>query len=229
MVQPTLPCGLKVDTFNRQAWLGIVPFFVDGVRPILCPPLPKLSSFLECNVRTYVYDSQGRPGVWFYSLDANHWVAVKLARAWFHLAYFHAEISASVAAGHEIDYSVLRRGTVDGSRFVYRPTGVGRVAPSGSQEFFLLERYRIFSQDETGHLFTARVAHAPYYVSPVDVPMYDDRLLRLAGFEANGRAPDALHLASEVDVEVFPPERVAEKVPEFVGEAEALGEQPSPA
>jgi uncharacterized protein len=35
----------------------------------------------------YVYDAQGRPGVWFYSLDANQWLAVKVARSCFHLPH----------------------------------------------------------------------------------------------------------------------------------------------
>src|SRR5437660_634498 len=68
-IQRTLPPGLQVDTFAGKAYLGIIPFFMQNVHPILVPPLAWLSDFLELNVRTYVFDENGVPGIWFYSLD----------------------------------------------------------------------------------------------------------------------------------------------------------------
>jgi uncharacterized protein YqjF (DUF2071 family) len=229
-VQQTLPPGLTVDTTGGRAWLGVVPFFMRGVRPALCPPLPRLSYFLECNVRTYVFDAQGRPGVWFYSLDANSWLAVKVARGWYALPYFHAEMAATVASSNgAVDYSVRRRGAASESRFCYRALDEGREAPPGSLEFFLIERYRLYAQDKTGQLYTSRVAHAPYRISAADVPVWDDRLLRLAGFDAAGRPPDHICAASRVDVEVFKPERVEEVTAELAVEDGSLGEQAMPA
>ncbi len=80
-LQATLPPGLTVDTFEGNAWLGVVPFFMCGVRPSLHPPVPLLSNFLALNVRTFVRDSEGKPGVWFYSLDCNQPVAVSVVSA----------------------------------------------------------------------------------------------------------------------------------------------------
>ena len=76
LIQKRLPPGLHVDTFDGQAWLGVVPFFMQRVRPIGLPPVPWLSWFLELNVRTYVHDDAGNPGVWFFSLDCDQPVAV---------------------------------------------------------------------------------------------------------------------------------------------------------
>ena len=76
LVQMTLPEGLLVDTFEGHAWLGIVPFFMRGVRPAGFISIPGISNFLELNLRTYVRDVFGRPGIWFYSLDANQILAV---------------------------------------------------------------------------------------------------------------------------------------------------------
>jgi uncharacterized protein len=70
-VQATLPAGLFVDTYHDQAYVGIVPFFMERVRPVYLPPVPWLSWFLELNVRTYVRDASGTPGVWFYSLSGG--------------------------------------------------------------------------------------------------------------------------------------------------------------
>ena len=88
VVQRTLPPGLTVDTFDGAAYIGLVPFYMRRIRPRFLPPVPGLSWFLEVNVRTYVIDHNGVPGVWFYSLDANQWFAVKIARRFFKLPYF---------------------------------------------------------------------------------------------------------------------------------------------
>ena len=78
-VQASLPGGLYVDTFAGAAYLGIVPFAMERVRPAWLPALPWVAWFLELNVRTYVHDAMGRPGVWFYSLDCNRALAVAIA------------------------------------------------------------------------------------------------------------------------------------------------------
>lgn len=240
VVQRTLPPGLAVDTFDGKAWLGVVPFFMRGVRPPYFPPVPGISNFLGLNVRTYVYDAQGRPGVWFYSLDANLWLAVELARAWWHLPYQHAEMSAPVEADGTVDYAVRRQSAERESNFRYRAAGGGRKSAVGSQEFFLIERYRFFAHDaERGRLFTGRVAHAPYRVSSAEVPVWDDAPLEMAGFNPaarksvlatpRGRAPDHVCAAEEVDVEVFAPECVAQPARMIVAPAGALGEGALPA
>ncbi len=79
-----LPDGLTLDTRDGQAWIGVVPFLMSSVAPRCCPAVPGLSRFLELNVRTYVI-RDGKPGVWFFSLDAENPIAVRLARATFNL------------------------------------------------------------------------------------------------------------------------------------------------
>ena len=71
LIQEKLPEGLYVDVFGGQAWIGVVPFYMERIRPVGMPPVPGISWFLELNVRTYVHDSKGRAGVWFFSLDCN--------------------------------------------------------------------------------------------------------------------------------------------------------------
>src|SRR5438105_3699987 len=68
-IQRTLPPGLFVDTYDGAAWVGVVPFFMRNIRPWWLPCIPGLSNFMELNLRTYVYDAAGTPGVWFYALD----------------------------------------------------------------------------------------------------------------------------------------------------------------
>ena len=65
-IQVTLPEGLFVDTFGGKAYLGVVPFFMGNIRPRFLPAVPGISDFMEMNLRTYVHDRAGMPGVWFY-------------------------------------------------------------------------------------------------------------------------------------------------------------------
>ena len=209
-VAATLPPGLEVDAFDGQAWLGVVPFRMLAIRPRFLPALPHVSFFLEANVRTYVRDAHGRPGVWFYSLDCNRRLAVAVARRFFALPYFFASITASRAADGTLDYSVARRGAASRSRFVYRGRGDAAVAQAGSLEHFLVERYRLFAWRPTSRtLLTGEVEHPPYRFEPVDLGAHDGELAALAGFPGLGPSSHALFSAG-VDVAVRRVERVAD-------------------
>lgn len=158
---PTLPPGLHLDTFQGKAYLGIVPFYMEKVRPRFLPPIPGLSWFLELNLRTYVYDEKGRPGVWFYSLDANQAIAVELARKLFHLPYQHAEMSAQIDHA-EVTFRSRRKPTQQVAEYQYCGEGTPTTATPGTLEYFLLERYLLFSTNKKGELKIGQVHHCPY-------------------------------------------------------------------
>lgn len=201
MVQATLPAGLTVETWEDRAWLAIVPFAMERVRPVGCPSVPGISDFLELNVRTYVRDANGRTGVWFYSLDCTQPLAVWAARRFFGLPYFHAWMEERVKLAG-IDYFCEREGTARLGAFRYR--GVGRPAParSGSLEAFLVERYVLFSLKQ-GRLGTAEVWHEPYEIQTVEVAAWSMAPLQLAGFELDHRPPDHAVFSPAVDVRIF--------------------------
>jgi uncharacterized protein len=201
-IQRTLPPGLYTDTFQGDAWLAIVPFFMRGIRPRFCPPVPGISDFLELNVRTYVHDEQGRPGVWFYSLDCNQSFAVWAARTFFHLPYQHAEMEARQSADW-IDYSCKRKDSSAESRFSYHITAESQEAQPGSLEFFLAERYLLFSQTPRG-LRCGQVHHAPYPLAHASVEAWDVNPLLQAGFADPKRAPDHVIGSAGVGVAVYP-------------------------
>src|ERR687894_454117 len=106
VLRPLIPSALTLDTFDGSAWLGVVPFRMSGVRPRSLPRVPWLSAFPELNVRTYV-TAEGKPGIWFFSLDAANPVAVRLARATFRLPYFDAEMSCRLK-GDGVRYRSVR-------------------------------------------------------------------------------------------------------------------------
>jgi uncharacterized protein len=201
-IQRTLPAGLQVDTFAGKGWIGIVPFFMRGIRPAGLPSLAGFSNFLELNLRTYVRDRGGRPGIWFYSLDANQPLAVWIARLSFALPYLHAAMRAEIDGG-EIAYWSARFGSDLALHYRYRPGSDLEEAEFGSLEFFLLERYRLFAHRH-GRLLTGRVYHAPYRQGKATVHELDSRLFKLHGFEIPSEPPAHAAYVARVDVSVYP-------------------------
>ena len=199
--QKRLPIGLTIDCFDGSAWIGIVPFFMSGIRPAGFPPL-MIPDFLELNLRTYVRDESGRPGIWFFSLDANQRLAVWAARILFALPYQHAAMHAS-QVGIWTDYVSARSGCEPVLNYRYRNKGAAEEVALGSLEFFLIERYRLYTF-RSGQLLAGRVYHPPYQVSRAEVARYDPRLFELERFPVPDRSPDHVCYASRVDVSVYP-------------------------
>lgn len=209
-IQATLPDGLFVDTFGGSAYLGIVPFFMRNIRPRFLPAVPGLSDFMELNLRTYVHDRAGVPGVWFYSLDANQRLAVKIARRFFHLPYEHARMKSHRPPDGRITFDSLRTGPrANGARcaFGYAP---GEDLPNpdpGSLEFFLVERYRLYSKAPSG-LQRGAVFHDPYPLCRPKRTEWDENLLAMDGFAPAGRPPDHAIMSRGVDVTIYPLEKI---------------------
>jgi uncharacterized protein YqjF (DUF2071 family) len=213
-LQALIPYGLTVDLFEGKAYIGVIPFTLTGVRPVLTPPLPWISSFHEINVRTYVHHEGRDPGVWFFSLDASSAIAVAAARAAYKLNYYSANIDFTASAGAipSIDFVSRRddpRGpTPANAHITYRPVeGPAAPAAPGTLEHFLAERYILYSEDEQRRLHRARVHHQPYPLQRAEVGTFEETLVWAAGV----RRPDNLafrHYAREVNVKVYPLESV---------------------
>lgn len=214
-LQALLPPGLTVDTFEGKAYAAVVPFTMTGVRPVLTPPLPWISHFHEVNVRTYVHHKGRDPGVWFFSLDASSSIAVAAARAAYKLNYFHARIDFNVTGEGTptIDF-VTKRDDPNGPKpanghFRYAPmAGIVTPAAPGTLEFFLIERYILYTTDAQRTLYRARVHHQPYPIQRADVLDCDETLSWAAGIRRGTEQP-LRHYASEVNVSVYPLEVVA--------------------
>ncbi|MBV9217385.1 MAG: DUF2071 domain-containing protein [Acidobacteria bacterium] len=199
-----IPKGLSIDTFEGNAYVGITPFTLWNVRPILTPPLPWLSEFNELNVRTYVH-LDGEPGVYFFSLDANRILPVLAARNFFHLPYKAAEIEL-IREGRWVDYRAERTEkprAAFAARWMEDPE-IFHAVPN-SLEFFLTERYALFTEHE-GELYSCRIHHEAWPLRRAVLEYLDTTL-----FEAD-RIPrptgDPFVIAGgPVHVEVWPLEK----------------------
>lgn len=202
-IQAHLPEGLFVDLFGSKAYVAVTPFFMDDVRASFLPEIPGASDFLELNVRTYVHDRNGVPGVWFFSLDCNHILAVAMAKAFYSLPYHSAEMEARETTGL-IEYRCHRRGTRDESVFHYRREPETVSAPAGSLPFFLAERYLLYSfSKRAGRVYRARIHHAPWQLFRACLGKSDDTMLRLNKLDPRLRPPDHAWFAEPVRVKIY--------------------------
>lgn len=200
-VQRRLPPGLTVDLFEGEAYLGIVGFKMNAVRPTGLPALPWLSCFNELNVRFYVRDVAGEPGVWFESLDCDRWPAVRIARAFFGLPYRHARLTHR-PFGDRWTMDCQRDGFAHSARYVWKALTPPAPAEPGTRLFHLAERYNFFSV-RGGRLLRGQVHHAPYQLSLAQLTSWSEQPVEWNGFPITGRAPDHAHCSAGVDVEAF--------------------------
>jgi uncharacterized protein YqjF (DUF2071 family) len=192
VLRPHVPERLELEEHDGSAWIGLAPFRVAGLRLRGVPPLPLLSSFRELNCRTYVRGG-GRPGVWFFSLDASSRVAVAAAQRTYRLPYRHARIDATGDS--------FRADTEGGGSFHARYHGVGMPMAAGraTLEYFLVERYCLYAGD--GEL-RAEIHHAPWLLQPAEAEV---RHRGIAPVELEGEP--ICHHARRQDVVIWSPER----------------------
>lgn len=168
LVRPLIPASLALDTWEGQAYIGVVPFRMSGVRPRALPAVPWLSAFPELNVRTYVH-AGGKTGVYFFSLEAGNPIAVWLARNAFHLPYYNAAMICQRHADHSIDYTsqrTHRNGGQAAFRGRYQPVGEVFSASVGSLEHWLTSRYALFTSNRGGQLLRGEIHHVDWPLQP---------------------------------------------------------------
>lgn len=202
-LRPLLPPALKLQEHSGSAWLGVTPFRVTALRLRGTLPVPGLSTFVETNVRTYV-TYEGKPGIWFFSLDTPSRPAVEVARRLYRLPYFHARMELRERAGR-VEYSVARG---SGKAFSARVAPRARPEPvaAGSLERFLVERYCLYAA-EGDTLYRAEIHHPPWLLQPVE-GVVDLNTLAPNGVRLPDEAP-LLHFARRQDVVLWPLERLA--------------------
>lgn len=203
LLRPLIPKPLELDTFDGSAWVAITPFTMWGVRafPPFLPPVPGLSSFHELNVRTYVYVDDV-PGVWFFSLDCNSAAAVLGARSFFFLPYYNADIELE-QVGKTINYSLQR---TDEPSAVFDATWrIGeplRFSQPGSLEFFLTERYLLYTTRDD-KFYRARIHHEPWPLQEATLTSFNSTMIEANDLPTPEGEP-LLHYAEEINVDIWP-------------------------
>ncbi len=208
-VQRLLPAGVRVDTFDGAAWVGLIPFEMRNVQFGRTPPMRRLGTFIEVNVRTYVIDALGRRAVWFFSLDIPRSAAVVVARSVFGLPYCWAHAEHSIV-GDRHHYRTERRWPADqqaGADIRFRVAAQLPDYETGALEHFLYARWGMVAERRQ-QLWHGRVDHPRWPLHRVDGVEIDQTLIEAAGLRTPDGAPHARY-STGVDVRIAWYEKIA--------------------
>ena len=199
---------LPIDTLDGSGWIGIVPFVLRGLRPPLALPTPWPSEFPELNVRTYVTVG-GRPGVYFFSLDAASALAVFAARRTYRLPYFRAAMSVVRRGdrGRVLERTGIAERRAGRLSSALRAPRARRSEPSGSSlEYFLTERYCLYTVDGRCRIHRAEIHHPPWRLQIAGAELKRNTMTGPLGISLSGEP--VLHFAARQDVLTWPRRRV---------------------
>lgn len=205
LLSPLIPKPLTLHTHQNNAYVGFVPFVMANVRLAGLPPVPSQRRFLETNIRTYVLDPEGRPGVFFFSLDCTDPLSIAFARSQFGLNYLPAHLSISQIQD-QIIYSGTRTHQPQAAyRAAIRVTqNAAAPAPINSLEYWLVERYLLFAFRQ-GKLLTGQVHHAPYQIIAPTHATCLESMISATTHLPHHTHWDSILFSPGVDVEVFRP------------------------
>lgn len=216
IMRALVPPQLELDLFDAgdgqgaRAYIAVVPFRMRGIRPRFLPALPWLSAFAELNVRTYVI-RDGKPGVYFFSLDAENPVGVWLGQNGFHLPYRNARMRCEIVDQQEYAIRYFSHRTHRGAapaEFIgdYGPTGPVYTARPGTLEHWLTERYCLYALNSRGRVYRGEIHHAPWPLQAARARISINTMTTAYGLHLpkTPREP-LLHFARRIDVVVWPP------------------------
>jgi uncharacterized protein YqjF (DUF2071 family) len=202
VIRPLVPREFELDLFDGRAWIGVVPFLIQGSR---FPGIPWRIDVPETNVRTYVRAPDGQTGVWFFSLDAASALAVAGARVSFGLPYMWSKMQVE-AAENRIHYHSKRIVPATPAALDCRVEVGAPIADEaiGALEVFLINRYRLYTRLFDRIAF-AEVDHPPYPLAQVKLIECRHSLFDVSG------APDAIHYSPGVDVRIGRPHFIPQR------------------
>lgn len=200
VLRPLVHPSLRVEEFEGTSWIGVVPFRMEGVMRRPLPDIPFVSAFPELNVRLYV-ERDGKPGVWFLSLDAANHLAVWAARRFFYLPYFHSSMTI-VHVKDRYRYRSERTGGDAEFRAEYAPTSAAFQSVPGTLEHFLTERYCLYAEGPDGSILRTDVQHPPWSLQRAEAEVEKNSMAGPFGIELRG-AP-IVHFSKKIDVVIYP-------------------------
>ena len=202
-----VPAGFEVDLFDGHAWVAVVPFRMTNVAPRLVPALPWISAFPELNVRTYV-TVNGKPGVYFFSLDAGNPLAVAAARTLLILPYYTAKMDVRVAGDGRVQDDCQRTSEPSAAFAAHYGGGGEPHSPApGTLEYFLTERYCLYAVDHSRHAYRLEIHHPAWRLEHGTGEIAVNTMADAAGLPLPDIAP-LLHFAKRQDMVCWAPERI---------------------
>ncbi len=193
VLRPLVPHKLQIDTFDQRAYVSLVAFTMQHIRPRGWPSLPIISNFSEINVRTYV-EKDAYQGVFFLNIEAGNRLSAFLARQLSGLPYEQAHIQRT---NHSFQSMNKTKGfyldtTFDPQKKIKVPTAL---------DHWLTERYCLFL-DHGRVMYRYDIHHQAWRLIKINMHHLQVNY-HLGEMHLNG-APDLMHYAEGVKVLAWP-------------------------
>lgn len=204
-----LPAGLQPDLFNGSAWLGVIPHRMDRIKLHGVPPIPGARGFLKLALRLCVReDHRGEQGIYYLSVEASNLAAVCAARIWSGQPYHWAEMRLEQRTEKEFEFFSRRLIAHPALAFKARYRGLGpsrKLIESrpGSLEYFLTERYSVYSKSRSGQTVRAGLHTVAAPLEDAEAQIEQNDLPAALGIEL-GDAQPVLYYARRMAVYIWP-------------------------
>ncbi|MFD1849609.1 YqjF family protein [Oceanobacillus bengalensis] len=197
LLRPSIPDVLEIDTFHDHAWVSVVIFQMEHIYLRGMPFFSLTPAFSEINLRTYV-TYKGIPGIYFLSIDVDHWASYIIAKKWYRLPYKPANIS-NEQAGETYHYESIRRTQT-------HVKAEGQITPIAdiyftekeSLDYWLMERYRLYSGHDS-KLYKGDIHHPQWPLQKAETQIYKNAHIAELDIGLNEYAPAVAHFSKEMD------------------------------
>lgn len=163
ILEPLIPKGLELDLFQGEAWVSVVAFSIRKLRPRFLPHFPPISNFHELNVRTYVRHN-GKPGVYFLSIEAEKLSSTLMARTVFGLPYVRSQMFRDESIYKSLNSKHKTHLLIDFS--------IGEEQEMDSLDRWLTERYCLYNHKK-GRLFSNDIHHVEWPIQSLKINQFD--------------------------------------------------------
>lgn len=191
LIQPLLPKSLKVDCFENKAWISLVAFTMEKIRPKFLPPFPPISNFLEINLRTYVI-RDGKPGVYFLNIEAGNTLSAFIAKKLSGLPYEKAEMIRDLKKKSYVSNFLLKN-----FKFNISYEIGNTINSKSAADLFLTERYCLYLEKESS-LYRYEIHHLPWEINHLKINTLTTNYF-LKNINLN-KKPDLVHYSKGVQV-----------------------------
>jgi hypothetical protein len=212
-VESRVPGVLDVETFDGSAWVSALAIEVRGFGP---GPM-RLPRRLERGVpqlvvRTYV-TLDGRPGVYFLSLDTESRLSATVGRRAFGIPFHRARMHLT-RRDDEVTFRSHRGGTPPAVFHArYRPTGEASRAEPDTFESFAIDHVRYFlpagedrrvgANRTDGRVRTGELDRKPWTLRPVRATVHENTLFEAAGLPSPTADP-VVHYSPGFEMRIDP-------------------------
>lgn len=193
ILQQFLPLGLPLDTFENEAWISLVAFTMEKIRPKNLPAFAPISNFHEINIRTYVIQDN-KSGVYFLNIEAQKQLSAVISRMLSGLPYEKAKMKRN----HQKELQTYSSNQQKkGSEFAINYQVFNNPVSKSELDLWLTERYCLYL-DKGKKNYLYEIHHLPWELREVQV--LDLHTNYQVGSIDLNRKPDLIHYSPGVKV-----------------------------